>query len=48
MNRIKELRKRERLTQQELADKMQTTRVTVSNWETGRHALNANKASRCN
>lgn len=46
MNRIKELRKRERLTQQELADKVQTTRVTVSNWETGRHALNANKANR--
>lgn len=44
MNRIKELREREKLTQQELADEMQTTKLTISNWENGKHALKTDKA----
>lgn len=43
MNRIKELRKENGLNQQELADEMQTTRVTISNWENGKHALKTDK-----
>ncbi len=34
--RLKELRKRNNLTQQELADKVGTNRVNVTKWETGR------------
>ncbi|MBO4127852.1 helix-turn-helix transcriptional regulator [Streptococcus suis] len=34
-NRVRELRKNARLTQQELADKLGVMRKTVSNWETG-------------
>ena len=34
--RLKELRKRNNLTQQELADKVGTNRVNVTRWETGR------------
>lgn len=34
--RLKELRKRNNLTQQELADKVGTKRVNVTKWETGR------------
>lgn len=44
INRIKELREREKLTQQELADEMQTTKLTISNWENGKHALKTDKA----
>ena len=34
--RLKELRKKNNLTQQELADKVGTNRVNVTKWETGR------------
>lgn len=44
MNRLKELRKEKGLTQQELADEMQTTKLTISNWENGKHALKTDKA----
>ena len=33
--RLKELRKKNNLTQQELADKVGTNRVNVTKWETG-------------
>ena len=35
-DRLKELRKKNRLTQQELADKVGTNRVNITKWETGR------------
>lgn len=35
-NRLKDLRKKSRLTQQELADKVGTNRVNITKWETGR------------
>ena len=41
MNRIKELRKRERLTQQELAKKIKTGQSNISNWENGSHKINS-------
>lgn len=34
--KLKELRKKNNLTQQELADKVGTNRVNVTKWETGR------------
>ncbi len=33
MNRLKELRKQKGLTQEELANKIGTTKLTISNWE---------------
>ncbi|MXQ49638.1 helix-turn-helix domain-containing protein [Streptococcus pneumoniae] len=35
-SRLKELRKKHGLTQQELADKVGTNRVNITKWETGR------------
>lgn len=35
-DRLKELRKKNQLTQQELADKVGTNRVNITKWETGR------------
>ena len=35
MNRIKELRKIYNLNQTELAEKLNTTQQTISNWENG-------------
>lgn len=34
-HRVRELRKKARLTQQELADELGVMRKTISNWETG-------------
>lgn len=38
--RLKELRKRERLTQQDLADKLNVDRTSVGKWETDRNLAN--------
>ena len=35
-DKLKELRKKNKLTQQELADKVGTNRVNITKWETGR------------
>lgn len=44
MNRLKELRKEKKLTQKELADIIGTTKLTISNWENGKHSMNSDKA----
>ncbi|MGT2866410.1 helix-turn-helix domain-containing protein [Streptococcus fryi] len=46
MNRLKTLRKeyKEKLTQEELAKRIGVTKLTVSNWETGKHAITPEKA----
>lgn len=44
MNRLKHLRKNEGLSQQELAQEMETTKLTISNWENGKHRIKADKA----
>lgn len=46
MNRLKELRKEKKLTQKELADIIGTTKLTISNWENGKHSINSNKADK--
>ncbi|MDI6035570.1 helix-turn-helix domain-containing protein [Streptococcus equi] len=44
-DRLKELRKKNKLTQQELADKVGTNRVNITKWETGRTSPNLNDLS---
>lgn len=44
MNRLKELRKAKKLTQKELADKIDTTKLTISNWENEKHVIKSDKA----
>ncbi|CYU95634.1 helix-turn-helix transcriptional regulator [Streptococcus suis] len=44
MNRLKELRKERGLTQQELAQEIGTTKLTISNWENEKHAIGSEKA----
>ena len=44
MNNLRKLRKDKGLTQQELAQKMQTTKLTISNWENEKHTIKADKA----
>ena len=44
MNRLKELRKEKALTQEELANKIGTTKLTISNWENEKHAIWSEKA----
>lgn len=39
MSKIAELRKRANLTQRQLADEVGVTESTISNWESGRNAL---------
>lgn len=46
MNRLKELRKEKGLTQQELADEIGTTKLTVLNWENNKHAIKTDKAQK--
>ena len=44
MNRLKELRKEKKLTQQELADYMQITRRGYQKWESGESQIKPDKA----
>ncbi|MEB3520920.1 helix-turn-helix domain-containing protein [Streptococcus sp. S2(2023)] len=44
MTRLKELRKEKGLTQQQLAEKIGTTKLTVSNWENGKHVIKTSTA----
>ena len=44
MNNLKKLRKSKGLTQQELAQEMETTKLTISNWENEKHTIKAEKA----
>lgn len=44
MNNLKKLRKSKGLTQQELAQEMETTKLTISNWENEKHTIKADKA----
>ena len=45
-NRIKELRKQARLSQQTLADQIGVFRNTISNWETGYSQISLENAKR--
>ena len=44
MNRLKELRKEKKLTQKELADKINVTKLTISRWERGERVPKSDKA----
>ena len=44
MNNLKKLRKDKGLTQQELSQEMETTKLTISNWENEKHTIKADKA----
>lgn len=46
MNRLKELRKEKKLTQQELADYMQVTRRGYQKWENGESQIKTEKAEK--
>lgn len=46
MNRLKELRKAKKLTQQELADYMQITRRSYQKWESGESQIRPDKAQK--
>ena len=45
-NRIKELRKQSRLSQQALADQIGVFRTTISNWETGYSQISLENAKK--
>lgn len=44
MNRLKELRTEKGLTQQELADVVDVTKLTIANWENEKHKVKSDKA----
>lgn len=43
-NKIKELRKEKKLTQEELAEKINVTKLTISRWERGERVPKSDKA----
>lgn len=43
MNRLKELRKKAGYTQDELAELLEVTKLTIFNWENGKHEIKADK-----
>lgn len=43
-NRIKELRKKKKLTQEELAEEINVTKLTISRWERGERVPKSDKA----
>lgn len=42
--RLQELRKSNKLTQEDLANKINVTKLTISNWENGKHQIKSDKA----
>lgn len=44
MNRIRDLRKKKKLSQKELADAVKIHWITLQNWESGKSAISAEKA----
>lgn len=46
MNRLKELRKEKKLTQKELADKINVSKITVLRWENGERQIKPEKAEK--
>ena len=44
MNRLKELRKQKKLTQQGLADEISVSKITILRWENGERQIKAEKA----
>ena len=44
MNRLKELRQGKKLTQQELAQEIGVSKLTILNWEKGEHQIKSEKA----
>jgi XRE family transcriptional regulator len=44
MNRLKELRQGKKLTQQELAQEIGVSKLTILNWEKGEHQIKSDKA----
>lgn len=44
MNRLKELRQEKKLTQEELAQKINVTKLTISRWERGERLPKSDKA----
>ena len=46
MNNLKQLRKDKGLTQQELAQEMETTKLTILNWEHGTHEIKGSNAKK--
>ena len=46
MNRLKELRKEKKLTQKELADKINVSKITVLRWENGESQIKTDKAEK--
>lgn len=46
MNRLKELRKEKNLTQKELADKINVSKITVLRWENGERQIKTDKAQK--
>lgn len=45
MHRLKELRKEKKMTQEQLANAIQVTKLTVSNWENNKHPIKSDKVS---
>ena len=43
MNRLKELRKEKNLTQDDLAELLEVTRLTISNWENGVSSIKSDR-----
>ena len=46
MNRLKELRQEKKLTQKELADKINVSKITVLRWENGESQIKPDKAQK--
>ncbi|MCF2566568.1 helix-turn-helix transcriptional regulator [Streptococcus pasteurianus] len=46
MNRLKELRQEKKLTQKELADKINVSKITVLRWENGERQIKPEKAKK--
>ncbi len=44
MNRLKELRKEKKLTQEELAGKIGVSKITILRWENEKHVIKSDKA----